>query len=211
MEVILRLVEDGGPVIVLLFLLSLTSLTVTVWRVIELWGVGGGRERRDAAIASWGAGERDGAVAALQGGRSPADRVTLYAMESLRQGLRGPMLEAEIARRGNEEVAAMSKGIRFLELIAMIGPLLGLLGTVLGMIESFRMLAAAEGTANASVLAGGIWEALITTAAGLIVAIPAAVGASFLASRVDVAALRIEGSVGRLLLVDGGGAAAQAA
>ena len=101
-------------------------------------------------------------------------------MELVELGHGGAVLEADLARRGNEEVAIMSTGIRFLELIAMIAPLLGLLGTVLGMIQSFQQLAAAEGAANASVLAGGIWQALLTTAAGLLVAIPAAVGASFL-------------------------------
>ena len=54
----------------------------------------------------------------------------------------------------------------------MIAPLLGLLGTVLGMVQSFQDLSLAQGSANASVLAGGIWLALLTTAAGLVVAIP---------------------------------------
>ena len=89
-----------------------------------------------------------------------------------------------------------------LELIAMISPLLGLLGTVLGMIQSFQELALAEGAANASVLAGGIWQALLTTAAGLIVAIPAAIAATLLSARVDTVAQRIEATVGRLFAIE---------
>ena len=95
----------------------------------------------------------------------------------------------------------MNRHIRLLELIAMISPLLGLLGTVLGMIQSFQELALAEGAANASLLAGGIWQALLTTAAGLLVAIPAAVAASLLSDRVERAVSAIESSVGQLFAV----------
>ena len=92
--------------------------------------------------------------------------------------------------------------IRVLELIAMISPLLGLLGTVMGMIQSFQALEMAQGSANASVLAGGIWQALLTTAVGLLVAIPAAVGATLLSARAESAGQMIENSVGRLMLVE---------
>ena len=105
-------------------------------------------------------------------------------------------------RRGNEEVTQMNSLIRLLELIAMVSPLLGLLGTVLGMIQSFQELELAQGAANASVLAGGIWQALLTTAAGLLVAIPAAIAAGLFAARIDGAAQRIESAVGRLLLIN---------
>jgi biopolymer transport protein ExbB len=80
--------------------------------------------------------------------------------------------------------------------------LLGLLGTVLGMIQSFQELELAQGAANASVLAGGIWQALLTTAAGLLVAIPAAIAAGLFASRIERAAQTIESAVGRLMLAD---------
>ena len=96
----------------------------------------------------------------------------------------------------------MNGMIRLLELIAMISPLLGLLGTVLGMIQSFQQLELAEGAANASVLAGGIWQALLTTAAGLLVAIPAAVGAGLLSARIERAAQTMESAVGALMLAD---------
>jgi biopolymer transport protein ExbB len=99
-------------------------------------------------------------------------------------------------------VAQMNSLIRLLELIAMVSPLLGLLGTVLGMIQSFQELELAQGAANASVLAGGIWQALLTTAAGLVVAIPAAIAAGLFAARIDSAAQTIESAVGRLLLIN---------
>jgi len=128
--------------------------------------------------------------------------VTAYAMAALAKGFKGTRLDSELMRRGNEELAKMNTLIRLLELIAMISPLLGLLGTVLGMIQSFQELEMAEGAANASVLAGGIWQALLTTAAGLLVAIPAAVGASLLSARIESAALMIESAVGEFFMID---------
>jgi biopolymer transport protein ExbB len=203
MGAVAQMLRDGGPVIVLLLVLSILSLTLIVWKILDLWSVTSGRSARDQALSDWQEGRHDVALAAVRSGRAPADRITAFAMESLDEGLRGPLLDAELQRRGNEEMAAMTRFIRPLELIAMISPLLGLLGTVLGMIQSFQMLAAAEGSANASVLAGGIWQALLTTAAGLIVAIPAAVAASLLTSRIDSAGQRIESAVGRLMLIEG--------
>ena len=83
----------------------------------------------------------------------------------------------------------------------MIGPLLGLLGTVLGMIQAFQDLEMAQGAANAALLAGGIWQALLTTAAGLIVALPAAAAAALLSSRAEVATAEVEGIIGTLLSI----------
>ena len=193
---------SGGPIIAVLVVLSVISLTVIVVKVVQLWSVRSGDAARAAAFDQWREGDKHAAQQAVAKGRSPADRVTAYAMTALAKGFRGPRLEGELLRRGNEEVAQMNSLIRVLELIAMISPLLGLLGTVLGMIQSFQELELAEGAANASVLAGGIWQALLTTAAGLLVAIPAAVGAALLAARTESAAQKIESAVGQLFLAD---------
>ncbi|GHF35090.1 MotA/TolQ/ExbB proton channel family protein [Seohaeicola zhoushanensis] len=198
----LDMLVSGGPIIAVLLVLSLVSLTVIVVKAIQLWPVTSGKAARAAALETWKSGDRHGAQKALEAGKSPADRVTAYAMRAMTAGLKGAALEAELTRRGNEELASMNRMIRLLELIAMISPLLGLLGTVLGMIQSFQELALAEGAANASLLAGGIWQALLTTAAGLLVAIPAAVAASLLAARIENAAQNIESAVGQLMLAD---------
>lgn len=193
----------GGPIIALLALMSLLSLTVIAVKLIQLWPVRSGQDAREQALGLWKDGDRKQAQDTVAAGKSPADRVVRYAMQALQEGLRGPLLQDELTRRGNEEVNRMNSLIRLLELIAMVSPLLGLLGTVLGMIQSFQELELAQGAANASVLAGGIWQALLTTAAGLLVAIPAAVAAGLFAARIDAAAQSIESAAGRLLLVDG--------
>lgn len=195
------LLQSGGPIVWLLLALSVLSLAVILTRVLQLRGVLSGAAARSAAIRLWASGDRAGAIAAVPD-RAPADRVLKAAMEAVNAGGRRAGVEPDLEWRGNEEVTRMSRHIRLLELIAMVAPLLGLLGTVLGMISAFQSLAAAEGAANASLLAGGIWEALLTTAAGLIVAIPAAIAAGLLAERVDRAAQMTEASVGQFFAAD---------
>ncbi|MES2666177.1 MAG: MotA/TolQ/ExbB proton channel family protein [Pseudomonadota bacterium] len=195
------LLRSGGPIVWQLLVLSVLSLAVIVTRIMQLRGVLSGAAARSAAIGLWASGDRAAAIAALPA-RAPADRVLKAAMEAVNAGGRRAAVEPDLEWRGNEEVTRMSRHIRLLELIAMVAPLLGLLGTVLGMISAFQSLAAAEGAANASLLAGGIWEALLTTAAGLMVAIPAAIAAGLLAERVDRAAQMIEAAVGQFFAAD---------
>lgn len=194
----------GGPVLVVLGLLSLLSLTIIVMKILQLMPVLSGAEGRVKALSLWASGDRAGAAAHVAQGKAPADRVLHFAMDTLSAGKPRNMsaLLSVVAHRGTEELTRMTSKIRLLELIAMIGPLLGLLGTVLGMIQSFQELEMAQGSANASILAGGIWEALLTTAAGLLVAIPAAVGAGLLSVRAERAAQSIEGAIGELMLLE---------
>ena len=81
-------------------------------------------------------------------------------------------LEDILYRAGNEEVKRMEQRLPILAVIAHLTPLMGLLGTVLGMIKCFQEIHSIGGQADVTLLAGGIWEALLTTAFGLVVAIP---------------------------------------
>lgn len=202
MEGVLDILRAGGPVIVVLLVLSLVSLTLIALKLVQLRGVKAGASARDGALAQWLSGARDEARAVLAAGPAPADRVAAAAMARLMQGRAPAAVEAEAVLLGNQEVEAMNRHMRVLELVAVISPLLGLLGTVLGMIESFQQLDMAGGAANASVLAGGIWRALLTTAAGLMVAIPAAAAAALFATRIEAAAQAIERAVGQLLVIE---------
>jgi biopolymer transport protein ExbB len=116
-------------------------------------------------------------------GRRPQDRVA----ETARSARANPEFDQEMAvnevtRIAKREVAELRRGTRPLELIATIAPLIGLLGTVLGMIQAFQALQDAGSAVDPSILAGGIWEALLTTAAGMAVAIPASVLLSWIES-----------------------------
>ncbi len=95
-------------------------------------------------------------------------------------------VEKNIGDAGQREIAGMRKHLRALSVIASIAPLLGLLGTIFGMIKAFQTVAASgEALGRTELLAEGIYEAMITTAAGLIVAIPTLVMYNFIASRID--------------------------
>jgi len=100
--------------------------------------------------------------------------------------------EKEIGIIGTRQIREMEKGLGFLSLIAVISPLLGLTGTVTGMIKAFQIIAVSQTQVNPGMLAGGIWEALITTAAGLFVAIPTHVVCHYLEERLDEISLIIK-------------------
>jgi len=103
---------------------------------------------------------------------------------------------------GNQEVPRLEKYIKILATIAHIAPLLGLLGTVAGMAKAFQVIqmkAVMLNPVNTADLAGGIWQALLTTAAGLIVAIPAIVAYHYLVSKVQDFVLEMERSATELI------------
>lgn len=87
--------------------------------------------------------------------------------------LHGSALETEVWRLARLQVNQFSGFLKVLEVVATVAPLIGLLGTVLGMVEAFKAMELAGANVDPAVLSGGIWKALSTTAAGLIVAIPA--------------------------------------
>ncbi len=93
--------------------------------------------------------------------------------------------EKRIFGKGSNSLRKMEKPLRTLGIIAHITPLLGLLGTVTGMMKAFMKIQEFGGAVDASVLAGGIWEAMITTAAGLVVAIPTMVAYHYFEGRID--------------------------
>lgn len=97
-----------------------------------------------------------------------------------------------VGNAGKVEVHKLEKNLGILGTIAAIAPLIGFLGTVTGMIKAFMKIQVLGGNVNASVLAGGIWEALVTTAAGLAVGIPALIFYNYLVSKVDSFVLDME-------------------
>jgi biopolymer transport protein ExbB len=160
-----RLIELGGPVVVFLLALSIVGVAIIVYKLFQLRGYGGSSfERIDRALDERSADR----LAALN---NPAAGLVRFALGERPVDVAREKLEAELARRGNRLVSDCGRYLRPLELIAYLSPLLGLLGTVLGMIEAFRGLEVSSAQGDAGLLAGGIWEALLTTALGLGIAI----------------------------------------
>jgi len=104
-----------------------------------------------------------------------------------------------IESAGRAEIYQLERGLGALATIAGVAPLLGFLGTVTGMIQAFMRIQELSGNVNATVLAGGIWEALITTAAGLIVGIPALLAYNYLVTKVQRMVFELELSSTNLL------------
>jgi len=113
----------------------------------------------------------------------PVAAVALTALERIGEGRR--RCEEAVLRVGSVELGRLERYLPGLALLARITPLLGLLGTVTGMIRVFMSIEAAGGVTNVTLLAGGLWEAMLTTAAGLIVAVPALAASHLFESAAD--------------------------
>lgn len=176
------LLEAGGPAMWVIASLSVIGLAIVLVKIVDFAAAGVWRQRAaDAALAAWSTGERETALARVAEGRGPVATVLGTAMAG-RQDARLPdeTVREEVARTGAQWLERLRGGLRPLELIGTLAPLLGLLGTVLGMIDAFRELENAGSRVDPSVLSGGIWVALLTTAAGLSVGIPAVAASSWL-------------------------------
>lgn len=112
-----------------------------------------------------------GAISHCMEEKSPVANVVRKGLKKYKYG--HDRVKEAIENAGNQEISKLEKGLTVLATVAGIAPLLGFLGTVTGMIQAFMRIQDLAGAANPSDLAGGIWEALITTAFGLIVGIPA--------------------------------------
>ena len=188
----------GGVAIVVIAALSVVTLAIILWKIwslLRLGAWGGGRTAR--AVALWQEGDDAQALALLHGSRSLRARVALAAMQG---GRTDAAAREETARVARGALAQAGRGLRALELIATIAPLLGLLGTVLGMIGAFQALQQTGVRADPAALAGGIWEALLTTAAGMAVAIPASVALTWCESVVDRLRVDMEDTATRIFL-----------
>ncbi len=176
-EQVLRFMEDGGPVLYLLLVISILALTLIIAKLIQFWML---RVHAhgfvEPVLRTWHDGQNREALGILRGQRNPVARVLEVALRGSADDERGEQLvREEITRVAGLQLDNLRGGLRSLALVATICPLIGLLGTVLGMINAFRALQEAGNKVDPSILSGGIWVALLTTAAGLIVAIPAAV------------------------------------
>ena len=195
------LADKGGPVIVVIAILSLLTLTLFIAKLMHFWRLGlFALTRADSAIAAWERNEtRKARDAAAAMGGCVAGTIFAAMSAALRHGENRALIEAETTRVARGFLNAAHGGFRLFELIITAAPLLGLLGTVLGMIEAFRRIEEDGSRVNPGVLAGGIWEALLTTAAGMIVALIALAALNILEAIVERARQAVEDNATRVL------------
>ena len=190
----------GGPALWLIAALSVVTLALILWKIwrLSLTGAWSGAHTQ-AALSDWCGGRRDKAVADLALRRSLRARLAHAAMcNRSSQFYTGDEAREETTRVAKALLQETRSGLRPLELIATIAPLIGLLGTVLGMIAAFQALQDSGNQADPAVLAGGIWEALLTTAAGMAVAIPASMALSYFESVADKVQADMEDAATRI-------------
>ncbi|KIC50694.1 MotA/TolQ/ExbB proton channel family protein [Leisingera sp. ANG-S] len=169
----LNFLRDGGPSIWAIAALSVITLALILWKIWRLALIGAwSRGKAARAVTAFEFGNRAEALDITAGRRGIRSRVVVAALTAT-ASLPEDRAREETARVAKLHLASAATGLGALELIATIAPLLGLLGTVLGMIAAFQALQAAGSKADPAPLAGGIWEALLTPAAGMAVAIPA--------------------------------------
>lgn len=126
--------------------------------------------------------------------------VAMVLKEGLRRShLNKEAIESAMEAVGTEQVHLMEKQMSTLATIAGVAPLVGFMGTVTGMISAFMEIEKLGGNVNATVLAGGIWEALMTTAAGLAVGIPAYIFYNYFTARIHHEAFEIESNSTELI------------
>ena len=165
--------HKGGVVMYLLAILSVYGLAVVFYKIYQFSKAGVFRKDFiEPAMIAIRASEYERVESVLSRVRTPVARIMLVALLCVRnRDMTQQSREAEVARVGLTELRYLEQHLRGLEMISTVGPLLGLLGTVMGMIRAFNKLEEAGSRVDPSLLAGGIWEALLTTVAGLAVGI----------------------------------------
>lgn len=184
-ETLWSLILKGGPVMVPLALCSLIAMTSMLERSVSLRRariiptgfIDGLKSRFKPSDADVSPG-----IAYCDENDSPVGRIFKAGLLNLRRG--EAFVEKSIEDAGAREVDKLKRSLRLLATIATISPLLGMLGTVYGMIGAFETSAHA-GTGKAEMLAVGIYEALVTTATGLTIAIPVLICYYYLNSKID--------------------------
>jgi len=191
----IELLSKGGVIVVPILLCSVLAFAIFFERIIrfaKMRSRGSGLAEKIAEM--FVTGDEQGALKTAEESDSPIGRVLARAMDV--KGDDREMLETVIVNAIDEEVRNLSSYVQALATIGNIAPLLGLLGTVIGMIKAFMVIQEMGGKVNAAVLAGGIWEAMLTTAIGLAVALPTMVAHSYLIAKIDQYEARLQnGSV----------------
>lgn len=191
-----QLLEIGGPVVWILLGFSVIAVSIVlikIWQIMLLSPESTTTAKK--AILLWKQNEPEQALSLLKISK-PLDELLALSMEGLRQAeIPKELLKEELQRVASLRINQLRSYLRPLEVIASLSPLLGLFGTVLGMILAFQQMELAGSQVDPSVLSGGIWQALLTTAVGLGVAIPAVVAHNWLERKTERVAVLINDGV----------------
>ncbi len=195
MQQIKLLLDIGGPVVWILTVFSVFALSIVLFKLLQFAVLRPENLKKvKKSLELWKLEEHKSAMNILNEKHS-ISHIVHYAMNGLNKESNSELLKKQLEKKANELINQLHSYLRPLEVIANISPLLGLMGTVLGMILAFKQMELAGSEVDPSVLSGGIWQALLTTAVGLAVAIPAAIAHSWLERKVERISYAINDSV----------------
>jgi biopolymer transport protein ExbB len=197
---ILSLFNDGGAMMYPLVLCSLIALGVMIAKAYTLQVAHGSTQ---VILEEAGEAAREGrfdeAIQIASDRPGPTAAIVLAGLRRITQDeLHDGELEQAISTTGTIELGFLERGLVILATIANVAPLMGFLGTVAGMILAFAAIESA-GNVDATLVAGGIKVALLTTATGLVIAIPVNIGYNFFVTRIDRLILDMEQGAQRIL------------
>lgn len=178
-DALTKIYDLGGPVVLVMLGVSIMALAVVLYKLWQFSAARvGSHKALRFAVEAWDAGDEMRAKAELAKSRS-------YLAPVVRMGFSGEFDRTRLETEAETRFARLEGGLKFLDNVAQLSPLLGLFGTVLGMISAFQALQQAGSQVDPSILAGGIWVALLTTAVGLVIAMPTALVLSWFEGRLD--------------------------
>jgi len=175
---------EGGWIMIPLAVLALISIYILIERSIVIYRASKLDDSFMKRISDHiHEGEIDAAVRLCKNTKSPYARLILKGINRIGRPMNDVLVAIE--NTGNLEVAALSKGLPWLATTASGAPMIGFLGTVIGMVQAFFSIASAGNAASIGDFAGGIYTALVTTVAGLVVGIVALFAYNFLVARIN--------------------------
>ncbi len=196
-EVLTRLWGDTGFMRVPLAICLVIGLAVIAWKFVDLSGKASKTRKilRDVDEVL-NQGRIREALEITRDSNAPAAKILYAGLERHDEGTERIMKAIE--NQGLIELSKLEKGLVVLATLTNVAPLLGFLGTVIGMIQAFQSIELA-GEVEATLVAGGIKVALLTTAAGLVIAIPVGVGHNYFVARIDSLVIDMEESAQRMI------------
>ena len=193
--------RSGGPFMWVLLFFSACAVAVAIERMIFLYFVcprdtSGLVGKLKTAV---GEGRGDDAAKMLQGKGSPTLALLHIAVDSFNAGYTSADIQEDVEEAAISQIHRFSVRLNYLSLFANVSTLIGLLGTITGLMQSFTSLAGVDAAQKASMLASGISQAMITTAAGLIIAVPCMVVYTIFSNRQSVLVKDLDESTVKLL------------
>lgn len=194
----MELFDSGGPMMWPILLVSFLAVTVIVERLLFIFRENSNRDRAtvEKILEKVDHGDVDGALSLGSKSRDFVARILLYAISN-----RDTSLSNAFIRASNRELNRFQQGLATLDTVITAAPLLGLLATVTGMMNTFGALAGGDIAAKASQITGGVAEALIGTACGLAIAIMGLLPFNYLNARLEEARHEVEDASNALELI----------